>query len=305
MAWTMRKRNELIAGADTNVRCRVSAWHLKDALLTAGWTLRGSGTGTAGPSGDWTGTDYWVAAPTRDLCWVGLENSDSTQMLLQCSTDHLFMWWLHGAYTGAGAATATLPDRAAPLAGEVVSYYDVIDGARGVPVAADFYLQVATEGTTSFWAWATTGAGVVAYATALLRLENTKVTDTNPYWSFRNAQGTSATVFSTGLTDSGTRYCSALHPLSVAQSYPTLDLQQYSAPVFTLLPVDPNSGNEQLLECLVGCATTPYRHVKGKAPGLLRCSSARAVGDTFNTETYVCVGGSGYALPWSAGAAML
>jgi hypothetical protein len=304
MAWTITLRNQLITGADV-ARNKLAAWYLKNSLVTAGWTVKGSGYGTAGASGGWDGpgTDRWLSLPTLNLCWVGLENVDGVQILLQCSTNDLKLYWLKGAYTGAGAATATLPDRGAIPAAEVA---DSGVNVLGYPTATgeDYYLQVATDGATSFWAWAQkVSTGLVCYCTAVVRATETKAADLNPYWGYRyGVNGISAFTLAS-LVDSAAANCFCLHPgAGIKKIYGVADLYTGIYPM-DAMPVDPNSGYEQLIDCIVCCGIAGFKHLKGKLPGLMRCSGLRSVGSTFGASTYVSVGR--FALPWSPGTAML
>jgi hypothetical protein len=305
MAWIMRKRNQLITGGDISAHCRTAAFHLKDALTTAGWTVVGSGTGTAGAF-NWGGADLWAAAPTLDMCWVALQNLDGVQLLLQCSTSTLLMYWYKGVYSGVGAAANVLPNRAPNLPASEVANSLGGGWTSGTPYAnaSDFYLQVAVDDVTlSFWAWAK-NAAIVTYGTALVKLTDAKASDPNPYWGVRYGTG-GTSAFSLNCMCTILDHTYSVHPATnVRTEYGLTELLGLGVDsMFTAIPVDPNSANEQLMECLVGSVISNYWHLKGKAPGILRCSSSRSVGDTFDAETYVCVGV--YALPWSAGAAML
>jgi hypothetical protein len=302
MAWVMRKRNVLISGVSDNARTWLATYHVKLALVAAGWTVIGSGEGTGGVFTWGAAPDRWATVPTRNLCWVGLENGDGVQLLLQCSGSDLAMYWLKGAvYTGAAAGEATLPDRGAIPANEVA----VVGWPYSwVPInGVDFYLQVATENDTSFWAWSKNATKVTCCA-ALVKLTETKAADVNPYWSYR--YGLVNTSAFSSVIDSAAAATFCLHPIAgVKKIYPVLrhSLASLITPAF--LPVDPNSGKEQLLECLVGCTTAGFIHLKGKLPGLYQCSDLRTVGDTFASSTRVCVStsgssSSGYALPWDA-----
>lgn len=311
MAWVMQKRNELISAASDNARNWKCAYHLKSALIAAGWTLQGSGYGTAGASGVWDAgaLDRWAAVPVLDLCWVGLQNGDGVQLILQCTGANLYMYWLKGAvYTSGTENTNTIPNRGAIPAAEVSS---TAGWVMGIPVTGvDFYLQVATENDDSFWAWSSDGYGRVTCCTAVVKLTETKAADLNPYWSYRYGQA-NTTVFSV-IIDSAATNTFSRHPTAgIKKLYQVLRYKLDATIATAFLPVDPNSSKEQLLDCLVGCTAAGFIHLKGKLPGLKACSGARTVGDTFASSTLVCVSTAttsdytGYALPWSAGAGML
>jgi hypothetical protein len=304
MAWVMRKRNVLISGVSDNARNWLAAYHIKLALVAAGWTLQGSGYGAGGASGVWDAgvLDRWATVPTRDLCWVGLQNGDGVQLILKCNAANLEMYWLKGAvYTSGTETTIGIPNRGAVPANEISTASGVYSG---VPTSnIDFYLQVATEGTDSFWAWSK-NALTVSCCTALVKLTETKAADVNPYWSYRYGH-TSTSAFG-GVIDTAADATFCLHPTAgVKKIYPVLRYKVGGLFASAALPVDPNSGKEQLLETMVGCTTAGFIHLKGKLPGLRVCSSMRTVGDTFASSTYVCVSAvsatlNGYALPWDA-----
>lgn len=299
MIWTFQKRNQLIEGSGSEVtRCRVHFWHLSRALVAAGWTVKGSGTGSGG-AGGWDNVDRLTGgAPTADLAWIGFQNADGVQLLLQASSNYLYMAKYAGSYVGTGANASTWPDRGAIPAAELL-----FNGGNqnGSPHGgSDWYLQVVTgDDGCSFWSWGRVSGGTVCTATALLKLTDYKVGDTDPYIAIRAGVSGQSMISTTNLN--GTSYAPAQgrHPGGTDQTYMIGELWAGATAFMDVIGADPISGKMQLLETIAVCPWTSYQHIRGKVPGLLRCPANRAVGDTFNSGAYVCCGS--YALPWGSG----
>lgn len=193
MTWTNHVRNQIITGASDAARCRKAAFYLKQALVAAGWTVKGSGTGTGG-AGAWDDADRWTVDPPYDLAWIGLQNADGCQILLQCNTYRLYMARYVGSYVGTGADADTWPDRGAPPASE---YIHQNSGYSYWGVSTDYYLNVTTsDDHNSFIAWTSSG-GVVFAVAFVLKLTDLKTGDTEPYFSYRCGQSAGNQVFTT------------------------------------------------------------------------------------------------------------
>jgi len=275
-------------------------WNLKNALkgCVIPWTVKGSGEGSGG-SGAWDNVDRWSSVPTLSSCWIGLQSTDGVQLLLKQNSSYVLAAVYKGSYVGTGADATTWPDRGAPPATEIdlwsnTGYKDLAN------IGGDFYQQVAVSSDgCSFYTFAKLGAYVPS-GMAVIKLTSTKTGDPIPYWAF-NAHYVNHNIWDRNHLQEGTynpAFGVGIHPGGGNHFYAVPELRRSGIALFDNIGADPVSGKEQLIECLAICLDTSYKHLRGKIPGLLMCSDARAVGDTFNAGEFVCVGGK--ALPWGS-----
>lgn len=302
MSWNVTV-NSLISAASNAERCLRFFLYMNQRLFEAGWSQMAYGDGASVFGKNATGYatnqlpdfDAVSISPVASGVWVVFENADGLQCCMQCASSYIDVWWTvdgnylaetPGPYDDAGDSTR--PGSSTAVTDEVHL------GHEYYTTSSDFYMTSAmSTDNNSFIFFGKDGTR--RNCASIIKCDPVKTGDAYPYWGYLNLYDTDS-FKATDLADGGTSYSFGYHPVGGYLGYrltePCCDTDFMDS-----MPVDPNTGKEQLVECLaVHASTAIYRHIRGTVPGFLRCSSDRSAGDTFNGGEYMCM--DDYALPW-------
>lgn len=302
MSWDLTI-NQPITGSITADRGKAAFMLLIDTLYNhVDWTLVAYGDGstfsklvtgiTPNPFGA-----FPDISGVGSGSWTVFTNADGVQVIIKSGVsayNNEFYWSVDGDYLASpgpwdDAGNSTRPGSVSPPTDEVSL------GLTSYSGSGAYYLSVAmgTDGC-SFIMFGK--SGTYKYCTTLIKCLYTKAGDTHPYWSYHAGNGSA--VFDDGSLSSPSAAKSySYHPVGGVLQYRLMDITGYDH-LMQDIPVDPYTGNEQLLESLCACdRDVAYRHIRGTVPGFMRNSCTRSMGDTFNGGEYMCMGD--YSVPWN------
>lgn len=306
--WTVSINNHINESSNAD-RAKQVFVLIKDELLGAStaWTLIAYGSGTGGSyAKDDTGlTDPFPSFPNitggtedvNDNSWIVIENADGEQVIIQVSSNYLHLFWsCSNSYLK--ESTGPWDDASATVRpGDSTTPADEVDHGSfpcNAGYTATYYASIAvSDDGNSFIFFAKTGTDSIGIA--FVKVEDTKTGDTHPYWSFMDSGSSTFddSVLSSASSGDDTK---SYHPSGGQLRY-TLARPYSYQDIMDNMVVDPYTGNEQLVEPLCVCEQSPYNHIRGKVPGFVRNSSARSMGDTFNSGEYMCMGE--WSVPWN------
>jgi hypothetical protein len=233
------------------------------------------------------------------LAWGLYQNATGAQVLFQQATQYIKMWL---GPTG-GYAVGTSDEDSLPTAPANVITFDATTTYTNIGQSLNQYVQLAyTTDHNSFVVFGSFG-GVDNVRYSVVKLEDFKAGDLQPYWSTCYTQSGSSgwNVSHVSELASGTTTL-GYHPTTGIQIYTVSNMDVGTTDIFLNQPVDPVSGNYQKMELLCGCKTAGSIHLRGKVPGLYRVSTALNTGDRLSLSggNYEQVVVGDYALPWNS-----
>jgi len=305
-------RNTTLTGATGTIRAsRFLAFIDEYLVTTAGWTRVGSGGGTGSGLYQWGAAKVlptFAASPgsMATLAWGLYQNASGAQVLFQCSTQYCHM---QVTPTG-GFVVGPSAEDILPTAPADIMVFTTSTSYTNIGANADqkFTFAYTTDHNSFiFYGKAPGGTDNVAYA--VVKLEDYKAGDLQPYWSYCNthsgADMWTVTFLSTTVTADT---CLGWHPTTGKKQYGVINPTCLGGGVdlFLNMPVDPVSGNHQKLEMLCACTIAGSVHLRGKVPGLYRVSDALATGDRLSLSggVYEQIVIGDYAVPWMSSDSM-
>ena len=307
--WTTLRNQDLDEAAQTDRGLQFLAFLDTHLVDTAGWTRIGTGSGTAG-STNWSAVSVLATYPAITSmaldAWGVWENVDGVQVCCKVETNISIETWISpGGNFVSTSTTAILPPSETGTAPA-----DMITVGSGNFVGASTNkITMAYSGDgNSVIIFGRRGAGPIynEFAFVLVKLEGTKTGDVYPaefpYWSFIYGNP-GFNIWSTGYMSSGVSSKGwGSHPTTGPQEYGLMELWTNLIAPFTVLPVDPISGNAPRMECIVACSIAGSEHIRGKAPGIFRVSAAvHGTGDRLDDAgggVYDWIVMGDYAVPW-------
>jgi hypothetical protein len=295
MAW-QTDRNYQLDGASTELRAIQFVIKLKEVLDTAGWTIVGYGDGVDDSGWDLGGvTDTFPAFPSTtgmdDGCWFAAESASGAQVVFQktaAANADVAMWWsASGAYDNTGIGHST-------RAGDTGTPADEIDqsganiafgGTTGVSKQTIAY----TDDAESFIVFGRIAAKD-EFRGFFIKLEDFRTGDTIPFVATWYAEAAADTWASTDLETPTANEVLGWHPDGAEKEYAFSNVSFDSVNIMTLIGPDPVSGDDQLIDVLLGCQIVGYYHIRGKVSGIVRAPDGRASGDKYASNKWMQIG---------------
>jgi len=292
MAWAT-ERNIQLTGSTTEERALQALIILKETLVSAGWSLIGNGDGVDDVNVNLAGgaTDYFPAFPSvtgmAAGAWFAVESASGAQLVFQAPTgSDVFMYASPGGnYTDDSPTHSVRLGATTPPADEIDF---TVSGYGDIGTYANRKFTIAyTDDATSFVLFGAY-SGDNDLRGFWLELDGAKTGDATPYvgsWYLRVGYDCWGNLYNPEANS-----IKGWHPDGAVQEYcfgkPMFD----SVDIINVLPPDPVSGDEQIIDCLVGCQVAASYHIRGVAPGIKWCSGLRSTGDMFDSDRYVCIG---------------
>jgi hypothetical protein len=273
-------------------------------VTTAGWTRIGCGGGTASGIYSWGAAKVFPASLSTTLltgAWAVYENASGGQVLFRIANPGIFyMNWSGADQYAVGASDEdTLPT----LPADNLAF----TGSDLSSVANAKFQFTYTSDHNSFMVFGKR-APEADIAVAVVKLEDYKIGDPRPYWTYYNVAYSATTHWA--VSDLSVSPVSGnsrgYHPTTGVQTYAVSEVRFGNASAMTNQPIDPVSGNYQKVELLCGCVTAGSIHIRGKIPGFYRVSDALGTGDRLSLSggVYEQVVLYDYAVPWMSAEAL-
>lgn len=285
-------RNQQLTGATASDRALQFLIRLKEALVAAGWSLIGCGDGIDDVSVNLSGgaTDYFPTFPSVTGvdagAWFAVESSSGAQIVFQFpSSDDVYMYWsASGSYTDDSPTYDTRLGGTTPPSDEITMQQTY--AAFGTNSGQKFTI-VYDDTATSFLVFG-------RYSTNdelgmfFLELSGTKTGDTTPYIAW--------TYFRTGydvwtyLYNPTSDYITGWHPDNSQREYAFGRSFFDSIDMMSVIGPDPVSGDDPLMDCLVGCQEASAYQIRGVAPYIKWMPSSRSTGTKFSSNRFIGIG---------------
>jgi hypothetical protein len=267
---------------------------LKEVLVIAGWSLIGTGDGTANVSVNLSGgaTDYFPTFPSVTGvgadAWFAIKSADGAILVFQVnSSGYVAMHWSPtGAYTDDSPTHSVRLGGTTPPADEIslpTTYNAFCGAATGQKVSIIY-----DDGATGFVVFGAAGVNQ-PIGGFFLKLTGYKTGDTTPYvawWYARNAFDS----WEVAQLSANTGYMVGWHPSGAKKNYSFGQLEWNGTNLVAALPADPVSSDEQLFDVLLACHEASFYQVRGVVPGIKWMSGLRSSGDTFLTNRFMGMG---------------
>jgi hypothetical protein len=281
---------------------------VKEALVAAGWTLKGEGDGV--DDGDMTGTTYWptFASGTTGMAagaWICIQNTDGAHLVLwsdTVSTTQVGMWYsASGGYTSSmGEGVSTRVGSSSPPADERTVVIQTA-GSAEVGGGGDYYSSVATSNDGNnviTWGFRSSLPGAEV-AMMWGKVTGEKSGDTEAYFGYRNGASGSDVWGVADLSDTPTNFVAYHSGSASLVAHGATEIKVGGTDIMDTIPTNPDSAGYDLVQSLLASDVGGSISIKGVLPGVRRVSTILAQGDLVGSNgAYVVVGD--YGLPWNS-----
>jgi len=285
-------RNQELSEAAAGDRAKQFLTRIKEALVAAGWSFIGCGDGVDDVSVNLAGgaTDYFPTFPAitglGDGAWFAVENAGGAQLVFQNpSADDVFMYWsASGAYTDDSPTHSVRLGGTTPPADEITMQQSY---AGFGTYAGQKFTIIYDDTATSFIVFGAYGSNQ-PLGGFFLTLNGIKTGDSTPYvawWYFRSGYDVWDYLYNPVADD-----IMGWHPGGSAREYCFGRSWFDGVDMMSIIGPDPVSGDDPLMDCLVGCQEPTAYQIRGVAPYIKWMSDLRSTGNKFDSDRYMGVG---------------